>query len=303
MDVRIVDLDGAVVAQPGVGPAARITPARDWGPRIRLACSFRRFRRFEHALDERLPDSGPQIVLYGSGDFHHVSLALVRRLQQPCNLVVIDNHPDWMRGIPFLHCGTWLWHAARLPHVHRVFHLGGEVDFDNAYRLLAPRKMLCSGKIRVFPARRCFAHGWARLPQQRLRPQPDKPVSPERLFRLLEPFHRELADLPLYISLDKDVTVAADSVVNWDSGHLTLAEVCCLVNVLLRLSGGRLLGMDVVGDWSPVRTAGLFRRLFHWTMHPPLCVDPPAALHRNAEINRAILAEVFAGAATRKVAG
>ena len=56
----------------------------------------------------------------------------------PFNLLVLDKHPDWMRGIPFLHCGTWLHHALQLPTLNRVIHCGGDLDFDNAYRWLAP---------------------------------------------------------------------------------------------------------------------------------------------------------------------
>src|SRR5579884_467440 len=210
MDICILDLDAGVASQPGLLPGASIVPGQDWGPSLRLACSFRRFRQFEKALAQRLPNGGPRVVLYGSGDFHHVSLALVRRLREPCNLVVIDNHPDWMQGMPFLHCGTWLYHAARLPQVRRVFHLGGDVDFDNAYRWLAPWSLLHSGKLAVYAAHRHF-RGWSGIPQPSLRPDAETPASSQRLHKLFEPYRRELAGLPLYISLDKDVMVAADS--------------------------------------------------------------------------------------------
>src|SRR5205823_6657374 len=113
------------------------------------------------------------ITFCGSGDFHHVSLALVRRLAGPFNLLVVDNHPDWMRGIPLLHCGTWLYHAARLPQLRRVFHAGGDVDFDNYYRWLAPWPLLRADKVRVFPARRPFRRGpWARVANEPLRADP-----------------------------------------------------------------------------------------------------------------------------------
>src|SRR5581483_4494910 len=93
------------------------------------------------------------------GDFHHVSLALVRRIMTPFNLLVLDKHPDWMRGIPFLHCGTWLRHALRLPGLQRVFHCGGETDFDNGYRWLAPWPEIRAGRVVAFPARRRFRWG------------------------------------------------------------------------------------------------------------------------------------------------
>ena len=137
---RILDLDGSLAPQAdlfAMAPTEWIA-AEGWGPRIRLACPFGQFDRFSGSLGDALSADDPYVTFYGSGDFHHVTLALLRRIREPFNLLVLDKHPDWMRGIPFLHCGTWLRHALRLPHLRRVFHCGGETDFDNAYRWLPP---------------------------------------------------------------------------------------------------------------------------------------------------------------------
>src|SRR5271166_2661362 len=159
--VRIVDLDGAIVPQASFLEHLRTewTSALDWGPHLRLACSFSYFKKFESWLRDRSVSADPAVTLYGSGDFHHVTLALIRQIRQPFNLLVLDKHPDWMRAIPFLHCGTWLHHAARLPLVRRIFHVGGDLDFDNAFRWLAPWPLLRTGKITVLPAIRPFERG------------------------------------------------------------------------------------------------------------------------------------------------
>ena len=300
MDLHILDLDGGLTAQPGLleryQPA--VLPAQDWGPRIRLGCSFGQFRRFEQALSA-LPDprssDRPPLVLYGSGDFHHVSLALVRRLPGPFNLLVLDNHPDWMRGVPLLHCGTWLYHAARLPQVRRVFHVGGEVDFDNYYRWMAPWQLLRRQKITVLPALRRFQRGpWQEIAHQPVRAETGRPASPQRIEELVRPFRSELARCPLYISLDKDVMRQAEAVVNWDSGHLTLAEVCALLAAFVGGAQGRMAGMDIVGDWSPVRLQGPLRHALHWTEHPALTVDAHDAARRNEHTNQVLLESVLA---------
>jgi arginase family enzyme len=291
MRVRILDLDGSVAQQSSlvVALSAEVVPLQDWGPRLRMACSFGRFRRFEQLLGRCLPADEPTLTFCGSGDFHHVSLALVRRLATPFNLLVLDKHPDWMRAIPFLHCGTWLRHAARLPLVRRVYHVGGDLDFDNAWRWLAPRDELRRGKVTVFPAVRRFTRG----PWRRVRNLPARdagqPVSRERLGRLLRPFAPALARWPLYVSLDKDVMTGADAVVNWDSGHLRLAEVSAVLGAFVAAAGGNVIGIDVVGDWSPVRLGGTFRRLLHWTEHPALAVDPAEAYRTNERTNLALL--------------
>ena len=156
MDVQIFDLDGSVARQRRINAlASRVLSLRGWGPSLRLACRWREFHRFEAALARKLGgtrDTRPALRFLGSGDFHHLTIALLRRIPRAVNLLVIDNHPDWMRGVPWLHCGTWLHHAAMLPQVRRVFHVGGDVDFDNRYRWLAPWPLLGSGKVVVMPA-------------------------------------------------------------------------------------------------------------------------------------------------------
>lgn len=295
MQTRILDLDDSFVRQQALlrQSHAEVLPLREWGPSVRLACSHRSFRRFEKQISRLLGcehDTQPLLNFIGSGDFHHVSLALLRRLRGPCNLLVIDKHPDWMRGIPFLHCGTWLYHAARLPAVERIFHVGGEVDFDNAYRWLAPWPLLERGKIVVAPARRRF-HGrrWSQIEHRSLRTKDDEVAGRESIAEWLAPFRAELAARPLYVSLDKDVLLASEAVVNWDSGHLTTPEVLAVLEAFVTAADGKLAGMDVVGDWSPVRLDGLFRRLFHWTEHPHLAVDAEQATRRNEAWNLRLL--------------
>jgi hypothetical protein len=303
MDVRILDLDGSLPPQRRLFAqhCPALYAASGWGPHIRLACSFGRFRRFEGALARLFgsdADEHPALTLYGSGDFHHVSLALLHRLRRPVNLLVLDNHPDWMRGVPFLHCGTWLYHAARLPEVHQIIHVGGDVDFDNYYQALAPWPQLRSGKIIVFPGRRRFERGgWAQVAPEAVRSQPGVPTSLARIEKMIRPLRDELRGRPLYISLDKDVMVSRDAVVNWDSGHLTLPEVSRLLEVFLRAAGGKVAGMDVVGDWSEVRLRGWLRHLMHWTMHPGLTVEPDDARQQNERTNLTLVEDFCAGIA------
>jgi hypothetical protein len=304
METRALDLDGSIVRQTELleRSGAAVLPLAGWGPRVRIGCGHRPFRRFEGELARLVgseADRKPLLSFCGSGDFHHVSLALLRRRPRPCNLLVIDNHPDWMRGVPLLHCGTWLYHAARLPQVARVFHVGGEVDFDNAWRWLAPWPLLRSGRITVLPAVRRFrGRGWRKVEHQALRSAPDRPADRQRVEECVRGLRAELAARPLYVSLDKDVLVAAESVVNWDSGRLTTAELLEVLRAFLS-AAGELAGMDVVGDWSLVRVAGPLRRALHRTEHPPLTVDAAEATRRNQALNLLLLETVReAGTAT-----
>jgi hypothetical protein len=295
MAVRILDLDGGLTAQKGL---CRLHPSltflQDWGPQVRLACSHGAFVRFEQSLADRSgtpSDEAPILHFIGSGDFHHVTLALLRRLTGPFNLLVLDKHPDWMRHIPFIHCGTWLAHALQLPGLQRVFHLGGELDFDNSFRWLAPWQALRSGRIITLPAVRRFRGGaWEQIPHEPLRSHPEQMLTRARALRLLSPYREDLARYPLYISLDKDVMTVEDAVVNWDSGHLRLTEVETILETAQQLCRHQLAGMDIVGDWSAVRVQGLFRQFWHLTEHPALKVDPIEACRCNEATNLTLMA-------------
>jgi hypothetical protein len=297
MQIRILDLDGSVTAQQEFvrRSDATVVPMQDWGPHIRIACSFGAYGGFESAFGKRWSDDPkePMLTFYGSGDFHHVTLALLRRLQMPFNLLMLDKHPDWVRLIPFMHGGTWLSHALRLPNLRRVFHLGGDLDFDNEFRWLAPWRRLRDGTVTVVPAVRSFTRGqWRAIPNAPLRQTTDEPLKAARLDELLGHARSDLARHPLYISLDKDLMRATDAIVNWDSGHLELNDVRCILNWFLSACGGRLAGMDVLGDWSPVRVRGLLRHVLHWTEHPALSVTPAAAAECNEATNCSLLETV-----------
>ncbi len=290
MHFRILDLDGSIKAQDRLVRACEpmIVDLRRWGPKLRLAARWPRFFRFERWLDRKLPrqDAEPTTTFVGSGEFHHVSLALLRRLRQPFNLLVLDKHPDWVRGVPLLHCGTWLHHAAQLPNVQRIYHLGGDLDFENAFRWLAPRRHLEAGKFVVHPACRTYRAGfWRNLPHEPLLPASGGRLTEERLSRLCLPYLEDLQRWPLYVSLDKDVMTAAEAPVNWDSGHLHFDEVQTILNFFQRASGNPLLGMDVVGDWSAVAVDSWLQQLLHLVEHPALPTTENDAQALNQAVN------------------
>ncbi len=294
MHLRIINLDDAVALQSDL--VGRFSPEildfTQWGPSLRLACGFHHFRRFASALADAMAVAGESTGLsfIGSGDFHHVTLAILRQLTRPFNLLVVDKHPDWMRYIPVLHCGTWLRHALRLPNLKRVFHVGGDLDFDNLYRLLAPWPELQSGRMKVVPAHRHYRCGkWANLPHRPLLRPGDSGSVSESLQQSLGGDCEDLERWPLYISLDKDVMGARESVVNWDSGTLAFQEVRDVLRWFYEASHGRLLGIDVVGDWSAVRLRPGLRTICHWTEHPALTIDPNMATQVNQAVNEAIL--------------
>jgi hypothetical protein len=291
-DLRVLDLDGSLPPQFPLrdGESTPVADLRSWGPRIRMACGIRASAAFANAVADRLGrEPRPRLTLFGSGDFHHVTLALLQQVSGPFNLLVLDKHPDWVRGVPFLHCGTWLARALRFPNLGRVFHVGGDLDFDNHYAPFAPWRELRSGRVRVIPARRRFnGFGWNCVPHEPLLPDSNEPLA-DRVSRLIEPDRRDLEARPLYVTIDKDVLIADQAAVNWDSGYLRLDDLLAVLDAFGRAAGGRFAGADLLGDWSPVRMSGWGRRLLDLTEHPLLAVQPGDASEVNRRTNRAII--------------
>src|SRR6266511_2199951 len=72
MRVRVIDLDGSITAQERVLRTFRpaVYDLRRWAPRVRLACRWKRFYRFERSLDRLFGATDylePWINLLGSG--------------------------------------------------------------------------------------------------------------------------------------------------------------------------------------------------------------------------------------------
>lgn len=56
-------------------------------------------------------------------------------------------------------------------------------------------------------------------------------------------------DLPVYLSVDKDVLCAEDASTTWSQGDMTLEELGQFVAILLEKQD--ILGMDVCGECDP----------------------------------------------------
>ena len=77
-------------------------------------CSQEAAQQIRQALDS-LPLHAAHFL--GTGDYHHVSLFWLERLQEPFALVLFDNHPDDQPcafGSDILSCGSWVADAREL---------------------------------------------------------------------------------------------------------------------------------------------------------------------------------------------
>ena len=245
----VLDVDGSVGALPG----ATVLPLRSWQERIRFGCGMRTWRAFAREVGAKLPAAHGTVFL-GSGDFHHLSHALIARRdpRRMFKVVVLDNHPDNMR-FPFgIHCGSWVRRVAALPWVSHVHVLGitsGDVGaahaWENYFSPLLRGKLTnwCVG-VDVRWATR-FGLGQRFLGFDSVASMIDRFAEAERK-----------DSQPTYLTIDKDVLSVDAARTNWDQGRMTEAEMLQTIALFRQ----RLVGSDITGDVSTYRYATAWKR-------------------------------------------
>ena len=166
--------------------------------------------------------TGNGIHFIDSGNYHYMTRLWLEKQQIPFRLLVFDNHTD-MQPPAFgglLSCGGWIAASLEeLPLLHEVILVGPD---EEAYVQVEPE----------LQQKVCF-------------------LSREKLSMMTaeekEDFFKNLdADLPLYISVDKDVLCKEDASTTWSQGDMHLSELMSFLEVVLELQN--VVGMDVCGE-------------------------------------------------------
>lgn len=301
MRTLLADVDGSLAAQQALvawaaTADARWVDVRDLEPRLRLVASRRAAAEWWRRVAAVAGDGARCVVLYGSGDFHHLTVPLLAAAPAPLTVVHVDNHPDWVRFPPWLNCGGWVSAALRLPQVARVVTLGcsGD-DLDWPELKSANLEAVRAGRLELYP--------WRHAPSRVFGDYGATACATTRGGRLhwrelaaldWDAFVDELAArLPtgdVYLTIDKDALRPADAITNWDQGQLSAAHVHRLIAALARRR--RLVGADICGDYSPPRFADPFRRWLSRTDRAPVTADAGHAQAINGRVNVALLASL-----------
>lgn len=230
---------------------------RELGPALRLWSRPGTLERLRQRLSHTLPTSlGPLVVFAGSGDFHHVTpvlLARVIEMASPGRVTVVhfDNHPDWVKFGPGLHCGSWVGYAARMPGVAKVVTIGvcsGDIDRPRAGE--ADLDLIREDRLELYPY---VAPGGADMLRLCGCEWPSIESMGEEVFTRFAPSRIETA--AVYVTIDKDVLCPSEAATNWDQGCTSLVFLAAMLRSLAEHH--QILGADVVGDWSePVYGGG-----------------------------------------------
>lgn len=166
--------------------------------------------------------TGKGLHFIDSGNYHYMTRLWLEKLQIPFRLLVFDNHTD-MQPPAFgglLSCGGWIAASLEeLPLLQEVILVGPD---EEAYTQVEPDLQQ-----KVF-----F-------------------LSREKLSTMAaeekEGFFNNLSeDLPLYVSVDKDVLCKGDASTTWSQGDMHLSELMSFLELVLERQN--ILGMDVCGE-------------------------------------------------------
>ncbi len=271
-EILHLDLDGA-------WPAFGDVPVRDlreWGPRLRFSAPPRVVEEFDRALGGELPP----FLVYGSGDFHHLSALWVRRRPELTTLISFDNHPDWDVRPPRWGCGGWVNRALDRPQVRKVS-LWGCGNFECWW----PARLF--GNWRAEKSSRLEVHPWADG-----RPARDQArrgaILRENWREKFAEFVRQLGATPVYVTIDLDCLREETAATNWENGRFTVEDLLWALGLLGE--GNRIQAGDICGAWSPASFARRKQRFASEMDHPKL---PPRSLEETWRVNLPTLARLL----------
>ena len=261
MRTALLHLDTALTSQRRLAQSVsarggRGVDLRHLGPALRLWSRPWALQRLRSRIASELPAAqGPTLVFSGSGDFHHITPTLLARACEaaghpPVTLLHFDNHPDWVRFANGVHCGSWVGWAARLPNVARVVTVGVcSDDIRRPHGKSADLDLVSEDRVELYAYR---APDGAASVAVAGREWPTIEAMGEAAFLDFLPTRIPTADV--YLTIDKDVLRSEDAGTNWDQGRTSLAFLKAMLSKVGEHH--RVIGADVVGDWSPAVYGG-----------------------------------------------
>lgn len=166
--------------------------------------------------------TGNGLHFIDSGNYHYMTRLWLEKLQVPFRLLVFDNHTD-MQPPAFgglLSCGGWIVASLEeLPLLQEVILVGPD---EEAYTQVEPdlqQKVLFLSREKLSTMTAEEKEGF---------------------------FNNLSEDLPLYVSVDKDVLCKGDASTTWSQGDMHLSELMSFLELVLEQQN--ILGMDVCGE-------------------------------------------------------
>lgn len=166
--------------------------------------------------------TGKGLHFIDSGNYHYMTRLWLEKPQIPFRLLVFDNHTD-MQPPAFgglLSCGGWIAASLEeLPLLQEVILVGPDEDSYTQVEPDLQQKVLFLSREKLSTMTTEEKEGF---------------------------FNNLSEDLPLYVSVDKDVLCKGDASTTWSQGDMHLSELMSFLELVLERQN--ILGMDVCGE-------------------------------------------------------
>lgn len=170
-------------------------------------------------LNKQIPnDNSFHVNFIDSGNFHYMSFLSLSKITVPFTLCLFDNHPDAQRPIfPLLSCGGWVLECIeKLKNLKQIDFIGVEPSLMNEVK----NSIIEKGFNELFFNEKKRIYTYSRL------------ISDH--------------NLPVYLSIDKDVLSPLYASTSWSQGDMTLSR---LIKEITRLFKEKtVLGVDICGE-------------------------------------------------------
>ena len=274
--VRVLNFDNSVVRQNKL--IERFKPSiidlTDLGPRCRLYSNEKTAKEVSARID---PGSGNSITFLGSGDFHHITSLLLDKLSGEISVISFDDHPDWDILPPKIGCGSWVTRVLSKDNVKKVILVGASSDaISPTLFRMGNYDSLKDDRLEIYP----YQHKPTKVFFKKIPKNISADVKRGLFFdeihwqelkskNIAEFFLHILRRLPtkkVYVTIDKDCLRAPYSLTNWAEGHLELEELLLMLKFIKENT--EVVGLDIAGDYSPVKTEGYIRTAITAINHP-----------------------------------
>ena len=243
---------------------------RKWGPQLRFSAPAHLIENFYLGVGGRIAP----FLIYGSGDFHHLTALWLRRLPRPTTVVSFDNHPDWDIRPPRWACGAWVNRALELSQVTKLSVWGcGNFECWWPARITGNNRAERRGRLEVHP--------WAddRSPHEQRR---RGAILRSNWRAKFEEFSAGLRDWEVYLTIDLDCLRPEAAVTNWESGRFALEDLIWAIESLGAKAS--IVGGDICGAWSAPRYARWTQRIASEFDHPKLTLPDLAEIRRRNQL-------------------
>jgi arginase family enzyme len=297
MQFKIIDLDSSLTAQPSItnlieSGAANLIDARDFAHSTRIFARKKTIANFIEHIGAT-PENEPEITFYGSGDFHHLTAALVSRFRQPVTIIHFDNSPDWAKSSKTFKCNTWTSNAFEMPHVKHIITLGiMSDDLIKPEQKSANLEALRNRKLEVFPwthppSKVKGYYGIGASHSQLGRYMNWQNIGPKNWSQFLAEMLKRIQTDAVYISIDKSVLSTNEATTNARQGAMPLTHITSAITALAQ--NFKVIGVDICGDYSPVRVKDPLRWSWAFLNHPKRFKPNEEKLNINSSTNQRLI--------------